>query len=103
MALLVGQAILNDQIGAGSMLHLLWRRYGRLQFHNRIMGLSTSLKQQADAYVLQGLLALEEGQVDEADVAFRLALTLWQNDGSAGNGIDFNGRLAAQTCEEWLK
>jgi len=102
MALLVGQAILNDQVGAGSMLHLLWRRYGRLQFHSRIMGLSTSLKQQADAHVLRGLLALEEGEVDEADAAFRLALTLWQDD-AADSGLDFNGRIAAQTCVEWLK
>jgi hypothetical protein len=66
------------------------------------MGLSTSLKQQADAHVLRGLLALEEGEVDEADAAFRLALTLWQDD-AADSGLDFNGRIAAQTCVEWLK
>jgi hypothetical protein len=41
---------------------------------------------------LEGLLALEEGEVDEARRCFRLALALWKDKATAaaGAGLDFN-------------
>jgi tetratricopeptide (TPR) repeat protein len=74
----------------------------RASFSMEIGGLARSLRKEADATVLRGLLALEEGEVDDADAAFHQALALWNNDTEVG-GLDFNGRVVAQTCLEWLK
>ena len=50
------------------------------------------LRRQADTWVLRGVLALEQGEVGNAEDAFRQALALWKD----GAGLDFNGRPAAQ-------
>jgi hypothetical protein len=54
--------------------------------------------------VLRGLLALEEGAVEEAEVAFQLAIDVWKDEPAAGSGagLDFNGRAVAQACLGWL-
>jgi hypothetical protein len=108
IALSFGQAVLAEQPVGGSMASLLWRAYapgfGRLEFGKRVTSLAQSLRREADVAVLGGLLALEQGEVEEAEIAFREVLTLWKDEASAasGAGLDFEGRAIAQGCLEWL-
>jgi hypothetical protein len=105
MALLVGQALLEERPGTEPLPSRLWQALRRGQFHERIRALARGLRQEADGTVLRGLLALEQGDVEEAEVAFRVALALWQDDAAAesGAGMDFGGRVIAQGCLEWLE
>jgi tetratricopeptide (TPR) repeat protein len=98
IALLIGQAVLDGQPAAVSTPHLAWRFLERIKFENRVTGLLKNLKEEANARVFRGLLALEEGDVVQADVAFRLALALWENDAvpAARTGVDFKTRAIAQ-------
>jgi tetratricopeptide (TPR) repeat protein len=62
------------------------------------------LRQEADLWVLRGLLALEAGAVERAREHFRAALELWGDDGRAatGAGLDFPTRPIAQQALRWL-
>jgi tetratricopeptide (TPR) repeat protein len=64
-----------------------------------------SLRREANAQVVRGLVALEAGEVEAAREAMRLALAVWKSSAAAvdGSGIDFTGRRAAQECLRWLK
>jgi tetratricopeptide (TPR) repeat protein len=108
MALLVGQTVLDEHPREASVPYLFERTYARTGFHQRVTGLARSLRQEADVTVLRGLLALEEGRVDEengAAVDFRTALELYQDEAAAvsGAGLDFNGRPVAQGYLELLE
>jgi hypothetical protein len=96
---------LFDEMPSGSILDLLRRTFDRFEFINRVMSLRQALRQEADVTVLRGLLLLEEGEVDEAEIAFREALSFWKDAASAasGGGLDFQGRAVAQGCLEWLE
>lgn len=105
MALLTGQEVLDQQPGHSNVLSLLWRASRRGDYRQRIVSLGRTLRQEADAHVLRGILLTEAGQVEEAEVAFRVALTLWGSDAAVatGAGLDFNGRIVAQTYLQWLE
>jgi tetratricopeptide (TPR) repeat protein len=105
MAGWIGKAVLDEQPGGGPLHRLLRQSVRRGLFRNPVPRLTQELQQEADATVLRGLIALEEGDVDEADVAFRLALDLWKDEATAasGGGLDFGGRVIAQACLEWLE
>jgi tetratricopeptide (TPR) repeat protein len=105
MARVIGEAILNQQPGPGPLASLLEQAFFRGPFQSDFTAIAQKLRQEADATVLRGLLALEEGDVDEADVAFRLSLELWKDETTAasGGGLDFGGRVIAQACLEWLE
>jgi tetratricopeptide (TPR) repeat protein len=105
MALLIGRRVLEEQVGPVSLPELIRRTSDRFEFRNRIAGLAQSLRREADVTVLRGLLALEEGEIDEAEIAFRVALSYWKDADAAasGGGLEFNGRAVAQGCLEWLK
>jgi hypothetical protein len=105
MALLIGQAVLEEHPGADPVPLLLWRALRRGQLHGRVLDLARGMRQEADGAVLRGLLALEQGDVEEAEVAFRVALALWGDEAAARSGasLDFNGRTVAQGCLEWLE
>jgi hypothetical protein len=57
------------------------------------------LRDVANANTFRGLLALEQGNADEAEVSFRLALDLWQG----GAGLDFKARPVAEDGLRWLE
>jgi tetratricopeptide (TPR) repeat protein len=105
MAVLIGRRVLDEMHGAGLPAALLQLPAGRFDFRNRVTSLAQSLRLEADMTVIRGLLALEEGDADEAEIAFRQALALWKDAPSAasGGGLDFNGRIVAQACLEWLQ
>jgi hypothetical protein len=105
MAQLLAQAILGRQPVAGAVPTLLWGAILQAQLHGRVMRITRDMRQKADLLVLQGLLALEEGDVDQAEIFFRLALTWWKDQATAasGAGLEFGGRVIAQDCLEWLK
>ncbi len=105
MALMVGQVVL-DNIPGGRIRGLpAPSDVRRTEFDRQIKALGRNLRQSADVTVLRGLFALEEGRVEDAEVAFRTALTLWRDEAAAatGAGLDFNGRPIAQACLEWLE
>jgi tetratricopeptide (TPR) repeat protein len=105
MAVVVGKAFLDGQPAWLSAPQLAWRALETLKVYNRTTGLGRGMKEEANANVFRGLLALEQGNVDEADVAFRLALALWDDDvaSTAGRGLDFKTRPVAQSCLQWLE
>jgi hypothetical protein len=105
MAGLVGQAILDEQPVGASVPDLLLHALGRAKFQNRVAGLAKGLRDDANANVFRGLLALEEGAAEEAEVAFRLALDLWKDEAAAasGAGLDFKTRPIAEGCLRWLE
>jgi hypothetical protein len=83
----------------------IWQSAFILQISQRIGTLIQGVRQEADLSVLAGLIALEEGDVDEAETAFRLALAWWQDSASAASGrtLDFRSRPIAQACLAWLE
>jgi tetratricopeptide (TPR) repeat protein len=105
LAATVGQRILSE-LGAGASLpDLIRQAYDRSEFLRQVGGIAQTLRREADVSVLRGLLALEEGATDEAEIAFRKALVYWKNEEAAatGAGLDFNGRPIAETCLHWLE
>jgi tetratricopeptide (TPR) repeat protein len=105
MGALVTQALLEQPAFGTSLPARLWRNLTQVQYYARMGGLAKRIQHQADITVLQGLLALEEGDVETAEVKFRQALDCWKDEVAAayGGGIDFNARIVAQQCLEWLK
>ncbi|HEV3236488.1 MAG TPA: hypothetical protein VGZ25_05840 [Gemmataceae bacterium] len=107
MAILVGQALLNQQPGYGTPPYFLRRPFGwgPFEFQSRVNSIARDIKLQADANVLLGLLALEEGDAYIAELVFRRALAIWNADAKANqaSGMDFGGRIIAQECLQWLE
>lgn len=105
MAMMIGQAVLEEHPGITPIPMLAYRAYLRMNFREEMTSLVRRMRQEADATVIRGLLALEEGDSFEARFAFRTALTLWkdQTAAAAETGIDFNGRPAAEAWLERLK
>jgi tetratricopeptide (TPR) repeat protein len=104
LAVVVGQAALDEQPGAGGLGWLIGRALPRADYDRRVTGLTREIQRAADASVLRGLIALEAGDVGEAEVAFRLALDTWTDEAAArsGRGLDFTGRPVAQGCLKWI-
>jgi hypothetical protein len=95
LALWGTQASLNEQFTGA-----LWpaRAMSRVVLPGTLRRLATHLGDEANANTMRGLLLLEEGNADEAEVAFRLALALWRDADAAasGAGLDFKARPIAQ-------
>jgi hypothetical protein len=72
--------------------HLVSRGLVRGLVLANIAGPVNRLRDVANARTFRGLLALEQGDADEAEVSFRLALDLWQG----GAGLDFKARPLAE-------
>jgi Flp pilus assembly protein TadD len=99
MSLMIGQAVLDDHPAAKTWPEV-FARWGPRSFeaYRRVGEWTKSLKREADVKVLRGLICLEEGEIAEAELAFREALDLWKSPEAAesGAGLDFNGRRLAQ-------
>ena len=105
MALEIAKTVLEEQpLARGNWAHQVWRTPSRIDFRNRTLGLARRLKAETNVNVLRGLLALEEGEVDNARIAFRAALSLWRDEASraSGAGLDFDARPIAQEYLKWL-
>ncbi|MFL5242265.1 MAG: hypothetical protein ACJ8FY_09170 [Gemmataceae bacterium] len=105
MALTICQRLLGERLTGRSLADVYLRASNEPDFRNRLARLAQTLKREADVTVLRGLLALEEGDIDEAEIAFRTALSYWKDLPSAasGSGLDFNARTVAQACLNWLE
>jgi tetratricopeptide (TPR) repeat protein len=103
MAILVGRRVLEECPGAGLPYQLRWP-FGRPEFADKTTRVADAMRQEANVAVLWGLLALEQGEMDDARFAFRKALGYWRDEATAasGGGQDFEGRVLAQQCLEWL-
>src|SRR5205807_452078 len=95
LALGVAHTVLDHQPERGSLFWLLRRVIRQSELADRLSSVSLALRRGADLYVLRGLLLFEEGDVGEAELAWREALTLWKDPvaGTSGGGLDFNGRV----------
>jgi tetratricopeptide (TPR) repeat protein len=105
MASMIGQLVLDEVAGEGTAIDLIRRSIMRPVFLERVEDLAAALRREAEATVLRGLIALEEGEVGEAEIAFRTSLLLWQNEAAvaSGSGLDFKARIVAQGYLELLK
>jgi hypothetical protein len=96
LALVVSQAVLDQQPGSVSLPRLAWQARRRLDFNKRAEELVVSMRQLADWSTLRGLIALEQGDDAEATAALRSALSFWKApEATSGGGIDFAGRPLA--------
>jgi hypothetical protein len=105
MALMIGRLILDESSRGGSVVDPIRRGTAEEAFLDRIEELAGAMRQEADATVMRGLLALEEGDMKEAETAFRSALTMWKSQTAAasGSGLEFKGRKLAQGYLDLLK
>jgi len=104
IALAVAQAIAAEQPLGSSVATPPLRPIGRVALGQFVTELAKGMCQQADTTTVRGLLALEAGQVDEAEVAFRLGLAFCRDEAAlaSGGGLDFDARPIAQGCLQWL-
>jgi hypothetical protein len=105
LALVTAQSILEEHTAQGSLPAVAWGAFRRAEYYNQVAGLVRRLRQETDIKVLRGLLAFEVGDMEEAEVALRVALSVWQDEAavSARRGLDFNGRPLAQGCLKLLE
>jgi hypothetical protein len=104
MALMAGQAVLDELPETFALYRLRWRGLNAAEFLRQAGDVGRKLRQHGEVMVFRGLLALEEGRVDDARVAFELGVDLWGSAAAAasGAGLDFGGRPVAQGCLELL-
>jgi hypothetical protein len=104
LARTVGKAMLDCAPGCSTWPSWLRRTHNYLLFADRVGQLRSNLISEANVTVLQGLLALEEGDSVEAEFLFHTALVLWTSPEAVGSGrgLDFNARPVAQGCLSWL-
>jgi tetratricopeptide (TPR) repeat protein len=97
LALLFGQQMLNG--GAINpwqpvMQAVTLAPESQAFFLRRLQGIAITPRQEADLQALRGLLALETGTIEEAQRAFRAALTAWNgDDGSAALARHYLGLI----------
>lgn len=105
LATMVASRVLIEQGGTKTVPDLIFQTAQRYIFHRRLAELAQALRKEADMTLLRGLLALEQGESEEAEIAFRQALSVWKDESSAarGEGLDFNARPVAQTALSWLE
>jgi tetratricopeptide (TPR) repeat protein len=103
LAGLVVEGLLDDQ-PTRHFADRLRAALSRAGVRQRLDRFVQALQQDANLAVLRGLLWLEEGEVEEAEIAFREALTLWKGPAAAasGAGLDFPGRGVAQAYLDLL-
>ncbi len=105
MALRVAALVLNGEKALETFFGNMLTGHNPTALFAQLASLTQRLKQQADYSVFFGLLALEGGETEEAQLAFRTALELWKDETTAasGGGLDFHGRTIAQNCLRWLE
>ena len=94
LATRLGQAVLEGQPGGGVVPYLIRQALAWRGLNDRLVFFAQSEQREANATVLAGLLALEEGQVVQAKASFRRALE---------GGPSFNGWPGAKSCLDWLE
>jgi hypothetical protein len=97
-AILIGRMVLSEQPEFAGFP--LWRDLVRVDSNSRLDGFFRHIQREADLTVLRGLMALEEGVIDEAKEAFRSVLP---NDAPSSGSGGFSGRIIAQSCLKWLE
>jgi tetratricopeptide (TPR) repeat protein len=104
IAQLAGRAVLDESPGPGFLPALVWKILPRINFGTSVYGLVQSMRHSADMSMLRGLLRLEEGNLEEAEVFLRLTLffSLEEWKGSSG-GLGFISSAVARECLEWLR
>jgi tetratricopeptide (TPR) repeat protein len=105
LAFMVAKHVLDGSISQGASSSTFFARINQEMLHKRIQEMLQKLRNQADLTAVHGLLALEEGEIEEARSAFRAALALRRDQpiGAWDGSWDFNGRILAQECLHWLK
>jgi tetratricopeptide (TPR) repeat protein len=104
LTVLVGQAVLDGAALVRGALVQPVSLFVESHLGPRAQEIAEKLAERADATVLRGVLALEEGDVEEAEISFRLALLTWRDAAAAatGAGLDFKARPIAQDYLAWI-
>jgi hypothetical protein len=105
VALRVAGAVLaRPAAGSGpeGLAGMAFRQFDEL---GPLAGPAALMRQEADLWVLRGLLALESGAVANARAHFRAALDVWgsQSRAASGAGLDFAARPIAEQATSLLE
>lgn len=105
MALMAAKLVLDVDTTEKMPLGSLLAQIHRVKAGEGIDELAQRMKRQSDLTALHGLLALEEGEIAEAESAFRAALGLRKGQpiNAADSSWDFNSRILVQDCLRWLE
>jgi hypothetical protein len=105
LALYIAKLVLDVNLAPEGSLSNALAKINQVKGAEIIEDLVQRLKQQADFTALHGLLALEEGEIGEAESAFRAALSLrkGQTAKDAPSNWDFDARSLALDCLRWLE
>ncbi|MCI0640365.1 MAG: tetratricopeptide repeat protein [Gemmataceae bacterium] len=101
-AVLLGQSLMDELPREGFLPHACWLALQRPKYLARMALVEAKILDDANVQVLRGILALEEGAVEEAKAAFESALLLGSQTASGG-GAQFYTRFIAEQCLTWLK
>lgn len=103
IALMVAQQLgLESRLWGSSTAESMPRLAAQSIFWERVGGLAQSMRKEADVNVLLGILAMEQGRTEDAAMAFRRALAIW-NEAGTGGSFDFDARVIAQAWLSKLK
>jgi hypothetical protein len=94
----LGQILLEAPWQKQSILHLLMNRLQTTKLFEQFKGLASQLRQQAEVETLRGALALERGDVPQAESFLRRALSLGRSVTQATSES-----RAAEGMLNWLK
>ena len=105
LALAVGKMILDGQPTGRSVPKLLFQARSQIESFAIIRTIAKNIRQEANATVIQGLIALEQGDIKEANDSFRRALAFWKvpSASPADATLDFKSRGIAQACLALIK
>jgi hypothetical protein len=104
LALALAKTLLDQNPANQTLFGAFFHSLDYAQFRKNVQGLAADFKQAADAAVIAGMLAMEAGDINQANLLFQSALTVWKNESTAasGGGLDFNGRPIAQASLETM-
>ncbi len=100
IATVIGQSMFDLSPTGDLLPQALKRARCQIELAMRVAALARDMEHAADATVLRGLLAMEEGEIAEAKSAFRAALGVRTDETAVAGGLDFDARTIAQS---WLQ
>ena len=96
----VARAMLTTPLVGANPCASMYTAFVRQGLSLEVQQITTSLRREANVHVVTGLLALEAGQIEEAEPLFRAVVARAQpeNGEVRAGGIDFSGRQVAEEC-----
>jgi hypothetical protein len=104
LTLKAAQLVLEMPLQRQTIPWLLTTRVERAEFLESVQAITARIQQRVELDVIRGALALERGEVSQAEALLRRSLSVWgsESDAAGGGGLDFHGRRTAQALFDWL-